>query len=90
VEAALSRCAVVANDIPTFREIWGDSVYYFAINDADSLKHALERMAAEPELRISYGNRAYDHARRHFTADRMVDAYLKLYQTMVAAEVTAG
>jgi glycogen(starch) synthase len=106
VEAALSRCAVVANDIPSFREMWGDSIYYFAMNDASSLNRALEHMAADPELRITYGNRAYDHAQRHFIADHMVDAYMGLYETLVpprraghglagnpgcmAAEVTAG
>ncbi len=34
VEAAFSRCAIVANDIPAFREIWGDAVLYFRENDA--------------------------------------------------------
>ena len=25
LEAALSRCAIVANDIPPFREVWGEA-----------------------------------------------------------------
>ena len=29
LEAALSRCAIVANDIPSLREIWGDAALYF-------------------------------------------------------------
>ena len=29
LEAALSRCAIIANDIPSFREIWGDDAIYF-------------------------------------------------------------
>ena len=28
LEAAFSRCALVANDIPSFREIWGDAALY--------------------------------------------------------------
>jgi glycosyltransferase involved in cell wall biosynthesis len=37
LEAAFSRCAIVANDIPSFREIWGDAALYFRTNDASSL-----------------------------------------------------
>src|SRR6266852_6635513 len=37
LEAALSRCAIIANDIPSFREIWGDAALYFETNDANSL-----------------------------------------------------
>ena len=34
LEAALSRCALLLNDIPSFREIWGESACYFQTNDA--------------------------------------------------------
>ena len=37
LEAALSRCAIIANDIPSYREIWGDDAIYFRTNDATSL-----------------------------------------------------
>lgn len=90
VEAALSRCALIANDIPTFHELWGDSAYYFRYNDASSLQAAIERMASDRELRITYANLAYHHARERFTAERMVDEYLGLYQSLVAAEVKAA
>ena len=45
VEAAFSRCAIVANDIPAFREIWGDAVLYFHENDAASLASAIRRLS---------------------------------------------
>lgn len=89
LEAALSRCAVVANDIESLRELWGDAVYYFARNDAGSLTAALRRMATDPELRILFAGRAYAHARKHFTAERMADEYVGLYHKLVAAEVAA-
>lgn len=90
VEAALSRCALVVNDIPSLRELWGDAAYYFAMNDVGSLSRALRHLAADPELCISYGKQAHDHARRHFIAERMVDGYVELYETLVTAEVAAG
>jgi glycosyltransferase involved in cell wall biosynthesis len=32
LEAALSRCAIVANNIDTFHELWGDRAFYFDRN----------------------------------------------------------
>ncbi|MFB3814652.1 MAG: glycosyltransferase family 4 protein [Terriglobales bacterium] len=89
LEAALSRCAIVANDIPTFRELWGDSAFYFRYNDAASLQGALYRLAGDPEMRIAYANLAYQRARECFTAERMVSDYLSLYQALTKAEVAA-
>ncbi len=90
LEAALSRCAIVANDIPSFREVWGETICYFRTNDAASLYDALERLSRDEAERMRYANLAYDHARRRFTSDRMVDEYLALYQSLVATEATAA
>ena len=37
VEAAFSRCALVANDMPVYRELWGDAALYFERNNGESL-----------------------------------------------------
>lgn len=90
LEAALSRCAIVANDIQSFREIWGDSACYFRTNDPASLKDVVERLIRDDKERSFYANAAYDHALRHYTSDRMVDEYLELYRSAVGAEATAA
>lgn len=90
LEAALSRCAVIANDIPTFRELWGHTAYYFRENDALSLADAIARLRADRELRLTYANLAYNRARQRFTANRMVDEYLNLYRILVSAGVAAA
>jgi glycogen(starch) synthase len=90
LEAALSRCALVANDIPSFHEIWGDTACYFRRNDPDSLRQQIERLHADPALRLKYANLAYHHAREHYTADRMVEGYLELYQNLVPAHSLAA
>jgi glycosyltransferase involved in cell wall biosynthesis len=90
LEAALSRCALVLNDIPTFHELWGDSACYFRYNDAQSLADTLKRLAGDRESRIAYANLAYHRARQCFAADRMVDAYVGLYQSLVRTEVEAA
>jgi glycogen(starch) synthase len=82
VEAALSRCAIIANDVPSYREMWGDAAYYFAANDAESLHRALRNLSDDPQLRASFAERAYLQARSSFTSKRMVDGYLALYRSL--------
>jgi glycogen synthase len=88
LEAALSRCAVVASDIPSFREVWDGAAVFFRSNDVQDLRGALERLAGDPGLRRRHANLCYDRARRNFTAAQMVDRYLELYHTLVPASVT--
>jgi glycogen(starch) synthase len=90
LEAALSRCALVLNDIPSFHELWGENACYFRYNNAQSLHDELQRLLKDRESRIAYANLAYYHARQHFTADRMVDQYMDLYQCLVRAEARAA
>jgi glycogen(starch) synthase len=85
VEAALSRCAVVASDIPSFRELWGGAALFFRNNDTGDLRSALELLVREPAVRREYANLAYERARRRFTAARMVDEYLDLYHALAPA-----
>ncbi len=90
VEAALSRCALICNDIPTFRELWGNAAVYFSRNDPVSLHAQIERLQHDRELRLTYANLAYNHARQRFTADRMVDEYMNLYQGLASAGAAAA
>jgi len=90
LEAAFSRCAIVANDIPTFRELWGHAVCYFRRNDAASLAETIASLRADRELRLTFANLALNRARQRFTAGRMVDEYLALYKTMITAGVAAA
>jgi glycosyltransferase involved in cell wall biosynthesis len=90
VEAAFSRCAILANDIPAFREIWGDAGLYFRANDAGSLAAAIRRLSEQKDLCRTYGNRAYQRARECFTAKRMIDQYVELYQGLVGTERLAA
>ncbi len=85
VEAAFSRCAVIANDIPTFRELWGESACYFRHNDAEDLARKIDELRSDRELRMTYANLAYRRAKQRFTAERMVNDYLNLFRTMIPA-----
>jgi glycosyltransferase involved in cell wall biosynthesis len=90
LEAALSRCAVVASDIPSFRELWGGAALFFRNNDTGDLRSALELLVRDPAVRRHYANLAYERARRRFTAARMVDEYLALYHALVPAAAASG
>jgi glycosyltransferase involved in cell wall biosynthesis len=90
VEAAFSRCAIVANDIPAFREIWGDAGLYFGANDAASLAAAIRRLSQQKDLCRIYGNRAYQRARECFTSKRMIDQYIELYQSLLGTRWAAA
>jgi glycosyltransferase involved in cell wall biosynthesis len=79
LEAALSRCAILANDIPSLREIWGDAALYFRTNDAASLAELLARLHGDHALRLGYANRAYQRALSRYTAARMVEEYMSAY-----------
>jgi glycogen synthase len=89
VEAALSRCAIVASDIPSFRELWQDAALFFRNNDSADLRRVLEALVSDPKLRNTYARLAYEHALRHFHARRMVDEYMELYRTLAPVSAAA-
>lgn len=89
VEAALSRCALIVNDLPVFHELWGDAACYFRKNDPDSLADAIRFVAAHPRRCREYGERAYECALDRFTSARMISDYERLYGKLVAQEVAA-
>ena len=90
LEAAFSRCAIVANDIPSFREIWGDAALYFRTNDASSLADSIRVLNEDRPMRRAYAELAYTRARERFTTKRMIDDLLHLYRSLTSAWVEAA
>ena len=89
LEAAFSRCALIANELPVFHELWGDAACYFRHNDPQDLEYVLGELSNSPELREHFGTLAYNTACSRFTADRMVENYANVYETVAAAEQVA-
>jgi len=90
LEAAFSRCAIVANDIPSYREIWGDAAIYFHTNDAASLADKICLLNQDRPMRRAYAEMAYTRARERFTTKRMIDECLGLYRSLRSARVDAA
>ena len=72
----------MVNDIPVYRELWGDAALYFERNNAESLAEVLAQLDQDRDLVRFYGTRAYNRARERFTARRMVDEFLQLYRRL--------
>jgi len=80
LEAALCGCAVVARDIPSLREVWGDAAVYF--RDAEGLQRLLELLAEDRTALRQAQLAAMERARR-YTAEDMASAYLEIYQELM-------
>ncbi len=90
LEAALSRCALILNDIPSLREIWGQAAVYFRTNDADSLAEAVRILSSDRQLRHNFSTRAFQRARECFNAHRMTDSYISLYRSLASKAARAA
>lgn len=66
LEAALTGCALVLSDIPTFRELWDGVATFVAPDDDAGFARAIAALAADPDLRLARGAlaraRALDYA----------------------------
>jgi glycogen synthase len=78
LEAALSGCALVLGDIPSLREIWGDTASYVPPDDHEALLGTLKHLIDRPTERARLAQAALARA-RHFTPARQCDAYLDAY-----------
>ncbi len=80
LEAALCGCAIVARDLPSLREVWGDGALYFT--STSSLHQLLQSLTASPDSLAQAQRRAHFRATQ-YTAERMTDSYLHLFQTVL-------
>ncbi len=79
LEAALSGCALVLSDLPSFREIWGDAACYVSPRDAGSWEKQLNALGADPERQGALAHRARNRG-LELSAGRMTVQYLAAYQ----------
>lgn len=89
LEAALSRCALIANDIPVFHELWGDAALYFKRNDPDGLADAIRTAFEDPRRRQALADQAYERARERFSSQHMVMQYEQLYSELLGKGASA-
>lgn len=85
LEAAAAGCALLLNDLPSLREVWGEAALYFARNNGQAMSLALRRLADEPVLRAQLAAASYARAGTLYRAETMSAAYGALYRRLRAA-----
>ena len=79
LEAAVWGCAVVANDIASLREVWGEGALYFS--GAEELSGLLEMLARDADA-LTVARRRSEVRAAIYTRERMTEAYLELYREL--------
>jgi glycosyltransferase involved in cell wall biosynthesis len=87
LEAAAAGRPIVATDVPGCREICGDGDTGLLVQAraVEPLAAALEKLAADPELRARLGSRAREVAVAEFAEEIVVRQTLDLYRERLAA-----
>jgi glycosyltransferase involved in cell wall biosynthesis len=88
LEAAQAGCALVLGDIPSLREIWGDSALYVPVHDPDALAACLGELAGDTGRVRALGRQARERSRR-YGADAMALRYAGLYRHLLGARTAA-
>jgi glycosyltransferase involved in cell wall biosynthesis len=85
LEAMGAGLPTVAHDLVPVREIHqdGETALLVPLGDRAALGNALQRLAADPALRLRLGDEARLRAQR-YSIDPMVDAYAALYRELAA------
>ena len=86
LEAAFCGCALVARDLPSFREVWGDAALYF--HNATDLSSLLDTLHNDEALIRTLAHRATERAGQHFTRQQMTQRYLHLYRVTLDAHAS--
>ena len=87
LEAALCGCAVIARDLPSFRQVWREGATYF--RNASHLEQLLHTFAAEPRTLAAAQFAAAARAAK-LTSARMAAGYVALYSRLLQTEVAQG
>jgi glycosyltransferase involved in cell wall biosynthesis len=88
LEAALSECALVLSDIPTFRELWNDAAVFVPATDTDQLIKELMGLIHDHARREELAHEARRRALR-YSATAMAAGYLGVYRGLLAPEESA-
>jgi glycosyltransferase involved in cell wall biosynthesis len=89
LEAAFAGCALVLGDIPSLREVWGDAALFVPPGDEGALATTLDELAVDEAGRTRLAARARRRAQA-LTAERMGQAYARLYDELIDGRVGKG
>jgi glycogen synthase len=88
LEAALSGCALVLSDIPSFRENWSDAALLISTNDRDEWCSSLNRLSNDRPLRETLAQRARDRASA-LKPEKIGSRYFDTYREVLSRSAVA-
>ena len=80
LEAALCGCAILANDLSSLREVWGNAATFFS--NAREMEAQLQLLAENPHRLVVAQQKAHARALT-LSRDAMATRYLELYRDLV-------
>lgn len=80
ITAAFSKCAILANDIPFLRELWGDCACMFERNNVYSLLRNMNNLIENKQYLDMVSQKCYNKAISVFNSKRMGYEYINLYK----------
>lgn len=82
LEAARNGCALVLNDILTFRELWQDAACFAEFDDPRDIANTVNILINDANLRVYMSSAAMDKA-NCYNEVRMTQHYLQVYENMI-------
>ena len=83
IQAAYSGCAILANDIPVFKELWSDCAYIFEKDNVNSLMRCINNLVENKNLLELTSRNCQAKALSVFNSKRMAFEYINLYKNIL-------
>lgn len=83
LEAAAAGCALLLNDIPSFRELWDGAALFYDRHDGDALACGLRQLAEDSAQASALGAAAAARATSAYRADAMASSYEQAYHRLL-------
>ena len=84
IEAQLAGKPIVATDVGSVSEVVINEQNGFVVNrNIGQIKSAIEKLISDPTLRNGMGMAAKLRANEYFAPNKMIDAHIELYQSLI-------
>lgn len=90
IQAAYSGCAILANDMPVFKELWGDCAYIFEKNNINSLMRCINNLVENKNILEATSRNCQAKALSVFNSRRMAYEYINLYKDVLRKRQVSG
>jgi glycosyltransferase involved in cell wall biosynthesis len=84
LEAMAARCPILSSRLPEIEDVGRLSISYFLPKDEDDLRLRMQELIEDDERRRSLASAAGEWVRRHYSWNRIADAYEDLYRKIAS------